>query len=321
MKKINLILFVFLTSFFTNVEAQYISDFDTFALQPDTFWDGSDMTGGFIDAGTYFVNYYDTSYGGFWNGGFAYSNMIDTVTAGYMNEFSVMTGHAYSGNNFAVVNPGAFNTTYLKPNPVAKISGMYITNSTYAYISMRDGDAYAKKFGGTSGDDPDWFKLTVIGYINETFTDSVEFYLADFRFSDNAQDYIVKDWTWVDMLALGNVDSVAFRLSSSDVGMYGMNTPAFFCIDHIQYETTGIDQPKNETILQVFPNPATDKVFVNATSEIERVELLSLDGKILLLEEPQTMQTQIDINAIPEGIYFIRIESENNFVVKKIIKQ
>ena len=28
---------------------------------------------------------------------------------------------------------------------------------------------------------------------------TVEFYLADFRFDDNAEDYIINDWTLVDL--------------------------------------------------------------------------------------------------------------------------
>jgi hypothetical protein len=34
---------------------------------------------------------------------------------------------------------------------------------TYAALSMRDGDGFAKQFGGASGDDPDYFLLTITG--------------------------------------------------------------------------------------------------------------------------------------------------------------
>jgi hypothetical protein len=33
-----------------------------------------------------------------------------------------------------------------------QVEGLYITNGTYPYLSMRDGDGFAKKFGGASGD-------------------------------------------------------------------------------------------------------------------------------------------------------------------------
>ena len=54
---------------------------------------------------------------------------------------------------------------------------------------------FAKKFGGTTGNDPDFFKVTVKGYKGGVLTtDSVPFYLADFRFANNALDYIVDSW-------------------------------------------------------------------------------------------------------------------------------
>ena len=115
-----------------------------------------------------------------------------------------------------------------------ELSGFYVTNSTYAALSIENGDSFAKKFGGATGDDPDWFKLSVWGMKSDSsITDTVEFYLADYRFADNTKDYIVKDWRWVDLSSLGTVKELKFSLMSSDVGDYGMNTPSYFCMDNL----------------------------------------------------------------------------------------
>jgi len=113
------------------------------------------------------------------------------------------------------------------------VTGAYFTNTTYAALSMRDGDGFAKKFGGATGNDADWFKLTIKGIdANAQYTtNSVDFYLADYRFADNAQDYIIDEWTWVSLAMLGPVVGLEFDLSSSDVGQWGMNTPAYFAMD------------------------------------------------------------------------------------------
>ena len=37
----------------------------------------------------------------------------------------------------------------------------------------------------------------------------------------------------MDLGSLGRVDSLMFALESTDVGEWGMNTPAFFCIDNL----------------------------------------------------------------------------------------
>ena len=124
--------------------------------------------------------------------------------------------------------------TFDSPSHVSSAS---FTNNAWAYGSMHDGDSFAKKFGGTSGNDPDWFKLTIIGKdAGGALTGTVDFYLADFRFSDNSQDYIIHDWTSADLSSLGNnVKSLEFGLSSSDNGDWGMNTPSYFAMDNLSF--------------------------------------------------------------------------------------
>ena len=65
-------------------------------------------------------------------------------------------------------------------------------------------------------------------------TGSIDFYLADFRSVDNGDDFIRGDWSSVDLTPLGNnVTKLRFELSSSDNGMFGMNTPAYFAVDNL----------------------------------------------------------------------------------------
>ena len=67
-----------------------------------------------------------------------------------------------------------------------RFESLMVTNTTYAALSMRDGDSFAKKFGGPSGNDPDYFRLTITGKDSGGSTiGSVEFYLADYRFADS----------------------------------------------------------------------------------------------------------------------------------------
>lgn len=228
-----LLLLAALLSF--SISAQTVSDFENLALAPDSYWDGATQPLGahFASGNAEFYCFYDTAFGGFWGGGFAYSSMTDSTTAGFGNQYSASTGSGFYGSaNYVVGKPGA--VVRLTGSALGKaVSGFYVTNSTYAYLSMKDGDSFSKKFGGASGNDPDWFLLTVLSWRNGSLTnDSVNFYLADFRSTNNAEDYIVHTWQWVDLAALGNCDSLQFQLASSDTGAFGMNTPAFFCMDN-----------------------------------------------------------------------------------------
>jgi hypothetical protein len=102
---------------------------------------------------------------------------------------------------------------------------------------MENGDDFfATKFGGEDGDAADFFILTISGLdASEVVTGSVEFVLADYRFEDNADDYIVTDWSWVDLSSLGSVSGLAFSLASSDTGGGFINTPAYFAMDDLVY--------------------------------------------------------------------------------------
>ncbi len=216
-----------------------VVDFEDLSLPPESFYNGSDFAGGFISRGAFFNNDYIDLGGGFdaWSG-WAYSNMTDVATAGFMNQYSAYhlpdgggDGSALFGVAFCFA-PG-ISQIWL-PGDLRPLS-LRITNTTYAALSMRDGDSFAKKFGGPSGNDPDFFRVIIEGRdASDQSTGSVAFYLADYRFADNSQDYIVSEWTTVDLTELGDATNrLLFALESSDVGAFGINTPTYFAMDNL----------------------------------------------------------------------------------------
>ncbi len=206
-------------------------------LAEESFWNGSDGTGGFQSDGLAFNNAYDATWGA-WSG-WSYSNVTDTTTPGYGNQFSAIAGQgALSSRTYAVGFAPAYGllptVTLTEATAGLAFESLQVTNTTYAALSMRDGDAFAKKFGGSDGTDPDWFLLTIEGFAEDgESVGTVDFYLADFRFEDPAENYIVDSWQQVDLSSLSGAMKLEFSLSSSDVGAWGMNTPAYFAVDQI----------------------------------------------------------------------------------------
>ncbi|MBN2271382.1 MAG: DUF4465 domain-containing protein, partial [Sedimentisphaerales bacterium] len=140
-----------------------IAAFDDLSLPGESYWNGSDGSGGFVSGTAYFNNNYDTMWGS-WDG-FSYSNITDNATPGVAGQFNAITGGGQGGSaNYAVGYVGwAGPPPTITLNDVGIVDGLYVTNSNFAYYSMRDGDAIAKNFGGAGGDDEDWFLLSVIG--------------------------------------------------------------------------------------------------------------------------------------------------------------
>lgn len=207
--------------------------FESVTLPGSGYLNGSDGSGGFIiDEVTFNNNYDDDSDS--WSG-FAISNRTDNTTPGSLNPYSAITGGGYGGSsNYAVgyYTTSEAITTHVLLDTLTDLTGLgaYFTNTTWAALDMRSGgDSGSKKFGGPTGNDPDWFKLTIEGFAELNSTGVVEFYLADYRFEDNAFDYIVDDWRFVNLSTLGSVTRLEFSLSSSDAG-----TPLYFAMDDLR---------------------------------------------------------------------------------------
>lgn len=210
-----------------------IATFDDLILAPESYWNGADGSGGFLSGGMHFSNSYDVDWAS-WEG-FSYSNITDTTTMGTAAQYNAITGMGQGGSaNYGVVYVGWVSLPVVTLESPGIVDGLYVTNSSYAYYSMLFGDVFSKKFGGETGDDPDYFLLTITGKDTDgAVTGAVDFYLADYQFADNSEDYIVDTWQYVDLTSLGAIQSLEFALNSSDVGDWGMNTPASLVIDTI----------------------------------------------------------------------------------------
>lgn len=216
-----------------SIKIHEVIDFENLTLAIDTYKYSSGETDSFYCKKAKFKNYYSVSMM-YWDG-FAYSNMGNDTTSGYTNQLSAYIKNP-THNKYVVYTPSFTSEYKVEFSSELDIKSLKVNNSTYAALSMKNGDSFAKKFGGASGNDQDWFKLSIVGYkSNGAITDTVDFYLADYRFVNNSEDYIINKWTAINISSLGKISKLKFLFSSSDNGTYGMNTPAYVCIDDIDY--------------------------------------------------------------------------------------
>ena len=171
----------------------------------------------------------ENNYNAEWNAwkGFACSSLVDSVTSGYTNDLSVSAGKAYLGNKFAVAYEDSAVCKFSN-NGEYKIKGLYVTNSTYAYLDMKNGSAYSKKFGAD-----DWFKVIIKGFsATNVLLGTREVYLADFR---DGKTTLLNTWGYVSLEETipAKVQRLEFYFDSSDKGEWGVNTPKYVCIDNV----------------------------------------------------------------------------------------
>lgn len=73
--------------------------------------------------------------------------------------------------------------------------------------------------------------------------------------------------------------------------------------------------------ITLYPNPTTNKIFVEANSQIEKIQIFDLVGRKVLEVSPLAEKTEINLDYLSQGIYSVVISSEGNKYVKKLLKE
>lgn len=226
--------FIFVTSY---LQAQTIVDFEDINLNGALFDNGADSAGGFTSQGANLNNSYVDFGGGFFGWyGWTISRVMDSTTPGFGNENASFPGSGDQSDQYGVIFGFPGDAIHLDIPAGHVFDSMRVSTTTYTALSVLNGDSFAKKFGGSTGNDRDFFFWRLTGRDeSQQVTGSLDVYLADYRFSDNSMDYVIDEWTTVDLTPLGNAVRIEFEAFSSDIGPFGINTPAYMAIDNVVY--------------------------------------------------------------------------------------
>jgi hypothetical protein len=297
-----------------------VVDFEEFTLpQADTFYVGADGAGGFTSQDVLFKNNYEEFSWGYVWGGFAYSNMTDNTTPGFGNQFSVITG---SGADNSEIYAVYTNSDTLFFPYLADFGTVQITNTTYAYYAVKDGDdGNATPFVKGPFEEGDFFSVTIYGHaMNDDLIDSTVIYLANYLSADPTEHYVLDEWTSFNLSALNGSHYLTFRIKSSDVGPWGMNTPAYFALDNLEFATLiNSVQTHQEILVDVYPNPTRDVLTISSCEEMS-ITLYNSIGK-LAKQAHISLTGTIDISDLEAGVYLLQINSLNGSTTRRIVKQ
>jgi len=72
-----------------------------------------------------------------------------------------------------------------------------------------------------------------------------------------------------------------------------------------------------DSTLRIFPNPSTDKIYINAKVALNSLALYDLYGKLILTKENDI--TNLDVSRLNSGVYFLEVYSNTEKAVKKLI--
>jgi hypothetical protein len=117
------------------------------------------------------------------------------------------------------------------------------------------------------------------------------------------------------------VDSLQFRLYSSDTNAFGIKTPLYFCMDDFTTnESLGV-RPQTGIIAKVFPNPVQSNLNIELAnnSDIQNLTLLDMSGRVVLVQSNLSKSTSIDMSAMAPGGYLLQLRSTDGQVATQRI--
>jgi hypothetical protein len=195
--------------------------------------DGDSIYSAFVEDEIAFATQVDKIY--YTVSGFTISASVDMETEGYLNQYSVYASSGNDGSsNFAILYAHGEITF---PNPT-DLRGIYVNNTTYAYLAMKNGTQFSSPLDTTDG----YFAVVFTGYDSAgKEVDSVIKRLGDYQTIDNLNEVvsacgenILNKWDYLDLSSLRGVKSVIISFESTDIGEYGINLPIYVAIDDLE---------------------------------------------------------------------------------------
>jgi len=71
----------------------------------------------------------------------------------------------------------------------------------------------------------------------------------------------------------------------------------------------------------IVPNPATRDITIKAYSDFNKIEVVNFLGQAVITVQNEGKTAKLDISTLTNGVYFVRISSENGTSVMKFVKQ
>jgi len=86
----------------------------------------------------------------------------------------------------------------------------------------------------------------------------------------------------------------------------------------------GVDEDVEDKLVTVYPNPAKDFLNIDYSfldGSIEKVSLLSIDGRVVLVKDMSNSQREcrIYVGAVAEGLYVLRLHTQRGIITKKLL--
>ena len=86
-------------------------------------------------------------------------------------------------------------------------------------------------------------------------------------------------------------------------------------------QTSNIENIFTKEMIDLYPNPASDILFLKSKENIKYISISDITGKTIFYELLNSRNPEIKVSNLQNGLYFINIKTNNSILTKKFIKR
>jgi len=234
----------------------------------------------------------------------------------YDNQTNPISGASVTFNGITQTTDASGNTIF---HDVA-------TGNLYYEVSMA-GYYTIYNYVDEPGNDPVVVSLGLLGAaynvtfnVNDEYGNPVQNATVTFNGSDQstaangATQYVAvaeSDNYWYNVVKSGYVLSTGYVNVHSDMSESVI----------LMHDYSGLTEISSSVNITTFPNPVKDVVEISSDEKISNLKIFNSTGQGIMNTNVDDTKTNVSMELFPTGLYIIQIQTANNIVSKKIIKE
>lgn len=199
------------------------------------------------------------------------------------------------------------------------LNSVNVISATKITISANYGNTYTSNNSGAT-------------WVDTTNSNSSKFYFLNenlgFYYDSNNDLYRTTDGGTTSQLVVSSTSNYDLSLANINAYKYFNNKVIavgnysdIYIVDfsNLSLATNENDiVNKNNSQLLIYPNPASSSIFFKTNVVLDKVQLYDTNGKKVLCSKENN---SINISHLPQGVYFVKFESNGKWLTQKIIKK
>lgn len=257
-------------------------------------------------------------------------SLSKTQFCGNLEDTLIITGSNFANVNSVELNNIVLNYTILNSNAIEVIIPSVASS----------GELFVHTENGVSKSD----SIFIQQY---TLSLTVDSNIITANYSGNVNQ---ANWLWFNCANNDTISTTPTSIMVNEIGFYALSIEENNCVLTVQCETvteipdtsiipidtliippdttntdttgTAIRDINNNAFVNVYPNPTFDNVFINSLeNNLTYIALYSMSGNLILDKKLNHKTTTVSLKDLPNGIYLLKVLSNNKMKSLKIVKR